>query len=133
MLTYVTTVLNLSRTLALVATMIGAICNALLIVVCADLSDRVGRRPVYAAGALLGMVWAFGFFILLDTRSPVSIVMAVVIGLVFHSALYGREAGFVREQFPPRVRYAGCSLAYPLAGIVGGGFAPLIFASLFRA
>ena len=37
------------------------------------------------------------------------------------------------EQFPTRVRYAGSSLAYRLAGIVGGGFAPLIFASLYRA
>jgi hypothetical protein len=31
------------------------------------------------------------------------------------------------------VRYAGASLAYTLAGIVGGGFAPLIIASLFKS
>ena len=35
------------------------------------------------------------------------------------------------EQFPTRVRYAGLSLAYTLAGIVGG-FAPLVIAALFR-
>ena len=132
-LTYVTTVLNLSRTLALTATMIGAFCNALLILFFGALSDRVGRRPVYAAGALLGMLWAFVFFALLDTRSPAMIVIAVVGGLVFHSAMYGPQAAFVTEQFPTRVRYAGSSLAYTLAGIAGGGFAPLIFASLFRA
>ena len=45
MLTYVTTVLNLSRTLALAAIMVGSLCNALLIVFFGDLSDRVGRRP----------------------------------------------------------------------------------------
>ena len=33
---------------------------------------------------------------------------------------------------PTRVRYAGSSLAYTLAGIVGAGFAPLIIASLYR-
>jgi MFS family permease len=131
MLTYVTTVLNLSRTLALAAIMVGSLCNALLIVFFGDLSDRVGRRPVYAAGALLGMLWAFVFFVLLESRRPALIVIAVVIGLVIHSAMFGPQAAFVTEQFPTRVRYAGCSLAYTLAGIAGGGFAPLIFASLF--
>ena len=46
---------------------------------------------------------------------------------------YGPQAAFVTEQFPTRVRYAGSSLAYTLAGIVGGGFAPLIIASLYKS
>ncbi|HXD18468.1 MAG TPA: MFS transporter [Vicinamibacterales bacterium] len=131
MLTYVTTVLNLSRTLALTAIMVGSVCNAVSILFFGALSDRVGRRPVYAAGALLGMLWAFVFFVLLESRRPALIVIAVVVGLVIHSAMFGPQAAFVTEQFPTRVRYAGCSLAYTAAGIAGGGFAPLIFASLF--
>ena len=132
-LTYVTTVLNLSRTLALSAIMAGAIVNALIIPFFGVLSDRVGRRAVYGAGAVMGMLWAFGFFMLADTGKPLLVILAVVIGLVCHAAMYGPQAAFVTEQFPTRVRYAGSSLAYTLAGIVGGGFAPLIFASLFRA
>ena len=45
--------------------------------------------------------------------------------------MYGPQGAFVTEQFPTRVRYAP-SLAYTLAGIVGGGFAPLVIAALFR-
>ena len=60
-------------------------------------------------------------------------ILAVIIGLICHAAMFGPQAAFVTEQFPTRVRYAGSSLAYTLAGIVGGGFAPLIIASLFRA
>jgi MFS family permease len=131
-LTYVTTVLSLSGTLALTAIIIGSACNAMSVLFFGALSDRVGRRPVYAAGALLGMLWAFVFFVLLDSRRPALIVIAVVIGLVIHGAMYGPQAAFVTEQFPTRVRYAGSSLAYTLAGIAGGGFAPLIIASLFR-
>jgi metabolite-proton symporter len=131
MLTYVTTVLNLSRTLALAAIMVGSVCNAVSILFFGALSDRVGRRPVYAAGTLLGMLWAFVFFVLLESRRPALVVIAVVVGLVIHSAMFGPQAAFVTEQFPTRVRYAGSSLAYTSAGIAGGGFAPLIFASLF--
>src|SRR5438874_9833507 len=132
-LTYVTTVLNLPRTLALTAIMIGTVFNAVAIPLCGGLSDRIGRRPVYAAGALLAMLWAFGFFILADRANGVSIVMAVVIGYLIHALMFGPQAAFIVEQFPTRVRYAGSSLAYTFAGIVGGGFAPLIMASLFRA
>ena len=131
-LTYVTTVLSLSETLALTAIIVGSACNAVSVLFFGSLSDRVGRRPVYAAGALLGTLWAFVFFVLLDSRRPALIVIAVVIGLVIHGAMYGPQAAFVTEQFPTRVRYAGSSLAYTLAGIAGGGFAPLIIASLFR-
>ena len=56
--------------------------------------------------------------------------MAVVIGLLIHAAMYGPQAAFITEQFPTRVRYAGSSLAYTLAGIIGGGFAPLIITSV---
>ena len=43
------------------------------------------------------------------------------------------QAAFITEQFPTRVRYAGSSMAYTLVGIVGGGLAPVMFATMFRA
>jgi metabolite-proton symporter len=131
-LTYVTTVLNLSRSLALTAVLAGTACNAIAVPFFGALSDRFGRRPVYLGGVLAGIVWAFGFFSLVNTSQPVMIVLAVMIGLVIHAVMYGPQAAFVTEQFPTRVRYAGASLAYTLAGILGGGFAPLIIVALFR-
>lgn len=131
-LTYVTTVLQLPRPLALMATMLGAIVNAITVPMFGALSDKWGRRPVYITGALLAVVWSFLFFVLLDSSHPVLIVLAVIGGLLIHAMMYGPQAAFVTEQFPGHVRYAGSSLAYTLAGIVGGGFAPLIITMLFK-
>lgn len=131
-LTYVTTVLHLPRPLALMATMLGAVGNAVTVPMFGALSDKWGRRPVYITGALLAIVWSFVFFVLLDSTQPTLIVLAVAGGLLIHAMMYGPQAAFVTEQFPSHVRYAGSSLAYTLAGIVGGGFAPLIITSLFK-
>ncbi len=114
------------------ATMLGALGNAVTVPLFGALSDRLGRRPVYLMGALLAMVWAFVFFTLLDSSQPLLICLAVIGGLLIHAMMYGPQAAFVTEQFPTRVRYAGSSLAYTLAGIVGGGFAPLIITSLAK-
>jgi MFS family permease len=132
-LTYVTTVLHLSRAIALTATMIGAVCNAVAIPFFASLSDHIGRRAVYGIGAFISVFWAFYYFRLLDTARPILISLAVTGSLLIHAMMYGPQAAFITEQFPSRVRYAGSSLAYTLAGVVAGGFAPLIFAAIYRA
>jgi MFS family permease len=132
-LSYLTTVLRQSRTLALTAVCAGAICNAAAVPMFGALSDRYGRRPVYACGVLLAIAWAFLYFKLLDGVDPAHILMAVAGGFIIHAVMYGPQAAFITEQFPTRVRYAGSSLAYTLVGIVGGGLAPVLFAILLRA
>jgi MFS family permease len=132
-LTYLTTVLHQSRTLALAAVSVGALCNAVAVPCFGALSDRYGRRPVYGCGALLAIPWAFLYFRILDSADPTPIVVAVAGGFLIHAIMYGPQAAFITEQFPTRVRYAGSSLAYTLVGIAGGGLAPMAFALLMRA
>ncbi len=131
-LSYLTTVLGLSRTLALTALSLGGVVNALTIPWFGGLSDRWGRRVVYGSGAVLGLIWMFAFFPLLETRQPALIVLAIVVALTVHAMMYGPQAAFIAEQFPTRVRYAGASLAYTLAGIVGGGIAPMVSTALLQ-
>jgi MFS family permease len=129
-LSYLTTTIGVPRTTALIALSIGGVCNALTIPLFGGLSDRYGRRVVYGAGVVGALALAFAFFPLLDTGSPVAITVAIAAALVVHAMMYGPQAAFIAEQFPTRVRYAGSSLAYTLAGIVGGGIAPVMFATL---
>ena len=131
-LSYITTVLGESRTLALTALSIGGAVNAFTIPLFGALSDRYGRRVVYGAGAILGLIWMFAFFPLLETKQPELIILAVVVALTVHAMMYGPQAAFIAEQFPTRVRYAGASLAYTLAGIVGGGIAPMVSTALLQ-
>ena len=132
-LTYITSVLGLSRTLAVTALTIGAACNAVLILVAGILSDRYGRRAVYGAGVAGALAWVWLLFPMLDSKVEWIIVAALVSGLAIHAFMYGPQAAFIAEQFPTPVRYAGASLAYTFAGVFAGGIAPLAFTALYRA
>jgi MFS family permease len=131
-LSYLATVLGLPRPLALISLSIGLVFNVLTEVFFGGLSDKLGRRVVYGAGVILTVVWAFAFFALLDTRQPLLITLAMIVALIAHAMMYGPQAAFITEQFPTRVQFAGSSIGYTLAGIVGGGIAPAIFATLLR-
>ncbi len=131
-LSYLATVLGLPRPLALISLSIGLVFNVLTEVFFGALSDKLGRRAVYGAGVFVTIIWVFAFFALLDTRQPLLITLAIVVALIGHAMMYGPQAAFITEQFPTRVQFAGSSIGYTLAGIVGGGIAPAIFATLLR-
>ena len=115
------------------AVSIGVAINAVTIPGCGRLSDRFGRRAVSGFGAAAAIGWGFAYFRMLGSLDPRMIVFALVSGFFIHAFMYGPQAAFVTEQFPTRVRYACASIAYTWVGILGGGLAPLIFASLFRS
>jgi MFS family permease len=117
-LTYLTQVVKVDRSLALSAVSIGSAANLLTIPLFGSLSDRFGRRSIYLLGISLAIVWTFTLFHLLDTAIPGVIIVATIIGLVIHASLWGTQASFITEQFPTRLRYTGSSLSYTLAGIL---------------
>jgi MFS family permease len=131
-LTYVTTVLGLSRTLATAAVSAGAGLNALMIFFSGRLSDRFGIRRIYGLGVLAALLWIPALFPLLDTKATWAVFLAIVSGLGIHAFMYGPQAAFISGQFPTQVRYAGSSIAYTFAGLFAGGIAPLIFTALYR-
>jgi MFS transporter, MHS family, shikimate and dehydroshikimate transport protein len=98
------------------------------------LSDRVGRKPLYLAGAVVTTLWAFPLFGLINTESPVLIWLSIAVGInLGHDLMYGPQAAYFSELFGTRVRYSGASLGYQLASVFAGGFAPLIATALLAA
>jgi metabolite-proton symporter len=131
-LTYLVDVASESRSLALNALLLGAAVQFFAIPLFGRLSDRIGRRPVYAFGGLGLAAWSFALFPLLGSGDSLSIYLALVVGLVLHGAMYGPQAAFITELFPTRIRYSGVSLAYQLTSIVAGSLAPLVALWLYQ-
>ena len=128
--TYVATYLELPNQYALNAVLIAATVQVIAIPYFGHLSDRFGRRPIYLIGAIGSAFWVFVFFTMLDSQQFGLIVLAVVVALIFHAAMYGPQASFIAEMFPTKVRYTGASMGYQLAGILGGALAPIISVAL---
>ena len=94
------------------------------------LSDRVGRRPVVLAGAVLMAVFGFALFPMVDSGNQAVLAIALVLGQsVVHPLMYGPLAALYTELFATGSRYTGASLGYQIAGL-GAGLAPLLFAQL---
>jgi len=129
-LDYGTRDLGLERQPMLFAVLISSFAQIFFLTAWAALSDRVGRRPVYLAGAVLLGLWAFPMFWLIDTRSFVLITVALTVGQLFLSMMYGPQAALFSEMFSARVRYSGASMGYQLASVFAGGLAPTIMVSL---
>jgi metabolite-proton symporter len=131
-LTFLVDVASESRALALDALLIGAAVQFVAIPLLAALSDRIGRRPVYAFGAFGLGIFAFLFFPMLASGSNALIILAIVVGLVLHASMYAPQAAFITELFPTRIRYSGVSIAYQLTAIFAGSLAPIIALWLYK-
>ncbi len=125
-ITYVTTYLEADKGLILKMLLIAAAFQFFLIPALGAVSDRVGRRPLYLVGAVGVAAWSFVFFGLLEDMTSGSVLLAVTVGLFFHSLMYAPQAAFFSELFGTSVRYTGASVGYQLASIFAGALAPII-------
>ena len=122
--------LNLPRGTMLAAVLISAFLMIPALLVSAAISDRYGRRGIFIAGAVLVGLWGFALFPLIDTGSFALIVLAMTVGQIFFSMMYGPQAAFLAEMFSTRVRYSGASLGYQIGAILGGALTPMIATAL---
>ncbi len=102
--------------------------------VAATVSDRIGRRPVLLAGMLVLLAVTYPLFAWLAAAPSIGrlLVMQLVICAVI-GVIFGPAPTALAEQFTTRVRSTGVALAYNLAVMVFGGFAPFIVTWLTRA
>lgn len=125
--------LHLSRDFLLTAVLSASVLSFVTIPVCGHLSDQIGRKNMYMAGALVTGIFGFIYYAMLDTGSEVIVFLAIFLSLIPHDMMYGPQAALIAESFTGRLRYSGASLGYQFASVIAGGPAPLIAAWLFGA
>ncbi|KAA9157469.1 MHS family MFS transporter [Amycolatopsis acidicola] len=125
-LTYATKTLGMPTSITLPANLIAAVSEGAFIYVGVLLAKRMTARGVAIVSAFGLLLWAAPAFALMHTREPFLLYVAVGVAMVFVGTSYGVLAGEVAELFTREVRYTGTSLCYHLAGMIGGGFGPII-------
>ena len=130
-LAYTTGPLELPRADVLSAITAGAALSLITMPLAGWLSDRIGQKRLYLIGVTLLMLYVWPFFALLATRDldQVWLAMVIALGVVF-PLMYAPESQLFARQFPAAVRYSGISLGVQIAGVLGGGLAPMIATAL---
>ena len=134
LVTYTVTVLGLKSSVVLNALLVASVVGLVVILFAGRLSDRIGRRPVFGAGAAIAFLSAFPIFTLVNTENAWLITLGVVVGWgVAACLMFGPEGAMFAEVFPTRVRYSGMSAVYQIGVLPTGAVAPLIGTSLVSA
>jgi MHS family shikimate/dehydroshikimate transporter-like MFS transporter len=128
---YVAGTLQLPRQTALAGVMISSALMIVMLPFYGNISDKVGRRRLFAIGGLLIGLVTFPAFWLMQTLSPILIWIAITIPFaIIYPAVYGPQAALFSELFDTRVRYTGISFVYQFSGIFASGLTPIIATAL---
>jgi MHS family shikimate/dehydroshikimate transporter-like MFS transporter len=130
-LLYATKYLSLDKTMFLGGISVAAIIELFTIPLFGALTDKIGRRPVFMAGCLFFVIFAFPFFWLVETKITALIWIALILWIaVGHAATFAPMSSFIAERFDTNTRYTGSSISYQLSGILVGGPAPFLATAL---
>ncbi|WIW50524.1 MFS transporter (plasmid) [Bradyrhizobium sp. 62B] len=133
-LSYVINTVGVPKADALSALMLAFTIELFAILGFAALSDRIGRRPVYMFGAVAGVALAFPFFWMVGTKQWLFIALAFILArAVVTAAMFGPQAAYFAELFPPQRRFAGFAFARELGSLLAGGPAPFVATALVAA
>ncbi|MFH8619532.1 MFS transporter [Streptomyces sp. NPDC017979] len=89
-------------------------------------SDRFGSRKVLAVGGVASALFAFPFFVLLDTQNSVVIWVCLIIATgVLAPMMFAPQGAFLSRQFPADVRVSGVGTGREIGAALSGGLAPL--------
>jgi MFS transporter, MHS family, shikimate and dehydroshikimate transport protein len=127
---YLTQQLGMQRSIVLDAVTLATLIELFVMPLAGWLSDAIGRRAIYMAGTVFGILLAFPIFWLFDTRDVTIVTWAIVAGICLCQAIiFALHASFMPELFGTRVRYSGISLGFQIGAAIGG-VSPVVAAAI---
>ncbi|BAO93156.1 MFS transporter [Caballeronia cordobensis] len=117
---YATSVLKLDRSMILLGVFIINVALTLLIVGAGALSDRIGRKKMFATGFLFLAAIAFPLFTIANLGTVGWIWLSMLLMAAPLWVMWGALPAYFTEIFPEQLRYTGISLGSQIATIVGG-------------
>ncbi|AMV48478.1 MFS transporter [Paraburkholderia caribensis] len=132
MISYGTTQLGLSSALMLSAIYASQMTEIVMLFIIARWLSHVRPASLTVLGSILGVITAAPIYMLVDTKQPMFVVLAVCIGLASVSFSYAALAHLMPSLFPTSMRYSAIAVAYNVTGVFGS-FTPVVATSVYAA
>ncbi|TCG07366.1 MFS transporter [Paraburkholderia steynii] len=125
---------GISESLLLQTIIVAVVLELLAIPLAGALSDRIGRRTTFIAGAVLQVLLVVPLFHAVDSGNRLAIQAAMILAIsVGHSLCYAPQASLFPELFPARVRCSGIALIWQIGSLIGSGVLGLVAVKLIQA
>jgi metabolite-proton symporter len=129
---YVTDELDQPRWVPLTGVILMGLVVIVLQPIYGALSDRIGRKPLNLFSVVFAALFAFPYFLLLNTETPVLIWLALIVaGALGFAPMIAVQPAFYAELFGAGVRYTGFAASREIGAAISG-FSPLVAAWLLR-
>ena len=130
--TYLTKSAGFESTDADLLVIFGQVAMLVFIPIAGALSDKVGRKPMWAASFIGLIVLAVPMFILIGQGFWPAVIGFSVLGIVYVAQLATISATFP-AMFPSQVRYGGMAIGYNISTALFGGTALYVNDALIGA
>jgi MHS family metabolite:H+ symporter-like MFS transporter len=128
-----TSAVGLSGAVGSLGVAIGSLVAMVTCPLAGAVSDRLGRVPVYRAGAFFLLLYAFPCWWLMslgiDWLSVVTIAVGICIGI---QTMLGPQCALMPEMFGSQHRYLGVAVSREFSGLLAGGIAGVLGAELMK-
>ncbi|HIW92587.1 MAG TPA: MHS family MFS transporter [Candidatus Corynebacterium avicola] len=130
-ITYLASFLLVDERIGLNAVTIASLVGIFTTPMFGFLGDRYGAKKVYMIAIVAMVAMIFPFFLLIGTKLPVVITLAVIVIYGFGVRALGANLGLIISgYFPTEVRYSGCAISKEIATALSGGVSPMIATGL---